>query len=91
VYKRQAWTYNKPLIYSSLYTEQVDNAAIYVDPFNPESIADGILMSSNADKIFEIVENGKKRISFFELEKKNSQKNLEIFILKYSCLKENWQ
>lgn len=87
----EAWFYEKPLIYSSLYTDQVQTAAIFVNPYDSESIAEGILSSENVNLRKDIIEYGKNRLAFFEIEKKMSSLELEKYILKYECLRETWK
>jgi glycosyltransferase involved in cell wall biosynthesis len=86
----EAWYFDKPIIYSDLFFEQVQNAAILVNPFSPQSIAEGIL-SSMDEKIREnVIREGTSRLEFIETEIQNSIKKIENYILKYRELRDNW-
>lgn len=86
----EAWYFDKPIIYSDLFFEQVQNAAILVNPFSPQSIAEGILGSMN-EKIREnVIREGASRLEVIETEIKNAIKKIENYILKYRELRDNW-
>ncbi len=87
----EAWYYNKPLIYSSLYPQQVENAAILVNPYDAKDIANGILLSRNDTIQKELIDKGNKRIIYFEHLRNNAEKKIEDYLKNFKIIKENWE
>ena len=87
----EAWHYNKPLIYSSLYPQQVENAAILVNPYDAKDIANGILKSRNDLVKKDLIEEGEKRIVYFEQLRNNAEKKIKDYLINFKIIKENWE
>ena len=87
----EAWFFNKPIIYTSLYPEQVQNAAILVNPNDPTNIAEGILKSKDDSIINQLINEGQERIIYFSNKINHSEKKIEEYLINYKYLKQNWE
>jgi len=59
----EAWALGKPLVYSSLFEEQVGDAAICVDPDDAESLARGMQACADEAVRARVVEAGRRRLA----------------------------
>ena len=62
----EAWHYNKPLISSNLFSDQLGDAAILIDPLDYKQISDAILKIDNKNIVDELILNGKKKLEDIE-------------------------
>lgn len=58
----EAWQAGRPLIYSQHLSEQCRDAALLIDPDDPQSLADAMLQIKQTDISDGLVRNGKKRL-----------------------------
>jgi glycosyltransferase involved in cell wall biosynthesis len=87
----EAWVFGKPLIYSSLFSEHVGNAAILVDPDDSASLAAALKSCLDIDRCSQLIANGKRRLQEVQCERLESErrllKQLEQFEKRLRC----WQ
>ena len=62
----ESWYYNKPLISSNQFFDQLGDAAILVDPLNYKKISDAILQIDNKDVVNKLISNGQKKLNEIE-------------------------
>ena len=89
----EAWSFGKPLIYSSHLNENVGDAALLVDPDSAEELAEALTSVLDPDVVKKLVDKGNRRLNEIELMRKNSEAKLldklEIFSNKLDCWKKN--
>ena len=61
----EAWSLNKPLIYSAHLSEQAGEAALLIDPDRADELAEAMIKCNDFDVRKQLVEAGKRRLQFF--------------------------
>ncbi len=87
----EAWSFNKPLIYSSFFAEQAQDSALLFNPDNARELADVMSRSLELDISRSLVENGKKRLKGLGLSRKESEKNMIIRLNQYKKRLKCWK
>ena len=87
----EAWATGVPLIYSSHLKEQGGNAALFVDPDNPASLASAMKKIINSKTKNSLIKNGFKRLAYLDMKRKNAEddfkRKLNIFSNRLKCWK----
>jgi glycosyltransferase involved in cell wall biosynthesis len=86
----EAWTLQKPLIYSINLIEQAKDAAIYVDPDNAGALAEALLKCTDKEIVDDLVKKGLERLQQIEIERKNAEDKVSSFLQKMSVRMECW-
>ena len=61
----EAWSINKPLIYSAHLSEQADDAALLINPDNADELAEAMMKCYNLTIRMQLIDAGKRRLQFF--------------------------
>ena len=88
----EAFKLGVPVVYSDLYgiKEVYGDAVLYVNPLNPDSIADGIkTVFQNTEQKKELIEKGKNK--FEEINAKTEFDQFFEIIKRYRKIKEVWE
>ena len=87
----EAWSFNKPLVYSSLFAEQAQGSALLFNPDDERELADAMSRSLEQDVSRPLVENGKKRLEELELSRKESEENMKVRLNQYKKRLKCWK
>lgn len=87
----EAWTFNKPLIYSRLFADYVRDAAILVDPDNAEELAVAMKACMDVGRSKELIVNGQRRLGEIGLERTASEKHLLTILERFETRLRCWQ
>ena len=85
----EAWSLNKPLIYSAHLSEQAGDAALLIDPDNANELAEAMKKCNDLNICRQLVEAGKSRLQFFANQRAVAEddlkKRLDRFAAQYRC------
>jgi glycosyltransferase involved in cell wall biosynthesis len=88
----EAWTFDKPLIYSKHFVEQVGDAAILIDPDSADELATALVVCSDAAVCAELAGKGRQRLETIHHNRQASEMRLlailERFEKRLRCWKE---
>jgi glycosyltransferase involved in cell wall biosynthesis len=87
----EAWTLDKPLIYSSHLSAHAGKAAIYSDPDNAEELALSMQKCEDAKIVEELIKQGQLRLQKFSSERSQAEAQLKAFIQKFSARRQCWR
>lgn len=86
----EAWSLNKPLIYSVHLAEQAGDAALLVDPDKANELADSMMRCYDSDVRRQLVESGTRRLHFFADQRANAENELQKRIAQFSAQRNCW-
>lgn len=87
----EAWSFNKPLIYSSYFSEQAQDSALLFHPDSAHELAEAMKRSLDPDVSCSLIESGKKRLQELDLSRKKSEKNMMIRLKQYKKRLRCWK
>jgi glycosyltransferase involved in cell wall biosynthesis len=87
----EAWSLDKPLIYSSYFTEQAGDAALYSNPDNAQELADVMLKCNDPLERHALIEAGKRRLTFIANQRAEAEKELVKRLYQFQERRRCWQ
>lgn len=86
----EAWLLGRPLIYSSLFAEQVGEAAILVDPDDAEALAAAMRACLDPDTCSRLTEAGTRRLREIESERASAEAELLARLRRFEARRACW-
>lgn len=86
----EAWTFNKPLIYSRPFANQVHDAAILADPDSIDELASALKKCMNSQECETLIANGQTRLKEIHIERQESEKRLLAQLLQFERRRACW-
>lgn len=86
----EAWTLNKPLIYSVHCAEQAGDAALLVDPDKANELADSMMSCFDFEVCRRLVESGTRRLLFFANQRADAENDLQKRIDQFAAQRSCW-
>ena len=86
----EAWTFNKPLIYSRLFADQVRDAAILIDPDDPHEIASAMKKCTDTLICADLIANGQRRLREIQSDRQESEQHLLARLLQFEKRLRCW-
>lgn len=87
----EAWSFGKPLIYSSHLKEDLGGAALFFNPDSAEELAEAMIKVSDPEITSKLIENGYKKIKEINLMRKKSEEKLLDKLEMYSNRLDCWE
>lgn len=87
----EAWTLDKPLIYTSWFEAQAGEAAIYAHPDDAASLAAALQRCDDEDYCRQLVANGRERLQAIAAERDACEKQLGMRIQSFARRLECWK
>lgn len=87
----EAWTFNKPLIYSSHLSEQVGEAAILFDPDSKEDLAEAMYAVLDPMIQVRLISAGKKKLNTIANERCQAELHLSDSLKRFSLRRQCWE
>ena len=87
----EAWMLGKPLIYSDIFTEQVGDAALLVNPDDANELASAMERIRESDELCAtLVEKGAMRLKEIEVARKNAEMELLACLQQFEKRRQCW-
>ena len=87
----EAWMSGRPLIYSDIFTEQVGDAAICVNPDSAEELATAMQKLIDSDDLCnELVEKGRIRLQEIRHERTSAEMQLQSVLMQFEKRRQSW-
>ena len=86
----EAWLIGKPLIYSSHLGEQAGDAALTVDPDDPDALAQAMLACGNPETCTRLVRAGTLRLQHVEQQRKDAEAALLARLRQFEARRACW-
>lgn len=86
----EAWSLNKPLIYSSHLADQAGNAALLVDPDSADELAKAMIQCDDPAICNQLIEAGKQRLKHFEAQRAIAEDNLIKKLEQFAAQRRCW-
>ena len=86
----EAWSYKKPLIYSSRFNEQAKDAAVLVDPDDASQLASAIVTCMDKDHCNKLIKSGLVRLNQLNREREISESELFMRLQTFSKRLNCW-
>jgi len=87
----EAWMLGKPLIYSDIFTEQVGDAALLVNPDDANELASAMERIGEPDELCAtLVERGARRLKEIEAARKNAEVELLTRLQQFEKRRQCW-
>ena len=87
----EAWYFNKPLLYSDYFIEQVQDSALLFNPDEASELAELMSRSLELSVSQLLVENGKKSLTELGLSRKNSEKLMLTHLKRFKKRLQCWK
>jgi glycosyltransferase involved in cell wall biosynthesis len=87
----EAWTLEKPLIYSEHLIEQAGDAALLINPDNANEIAEAMITCFDPDVRRQLVDSGKRRLHFFASQRTEAENNLLKKLDEFAAKRRCWR
>ena len=87
----EAWQARKPLIYSHHLSHQCMDAAILIDPDDPESLARAIITLDDNNVRKNLIDKGSKRLDEIKIERDKAVNKFELYIKKFERRYSTWR
>ena len=86
----EAWLIGKPLIYSSQFRGQAEDAALYVDPDDADALAQAMHACLDEEACGALVSAGTARLRQIERRRKNAETELRARLRKFEARRTCW-
>lgn len=86
----EAWLVGRPLIYSSQFKEQAGDAALCVNPDDPEALAQAMLACSDAGTRARLIEAGSTRLRHVEQQRRDAESALLERLRQFAARRGTW-
>jgi glycosyltransferase involved in cell wall biosynthesis len=86
----EAWTFDKPLVYSRLFADQVRDAAILIDPDSTDELASAMKECTDTLICANLIENGRQRLKEIERDREESEHHLLARLLQFEKRLRCW-
>lgn len=87
----EAWSLNKPLIYSVHLAEQAGDAALFIDPDNANDLAEAMKKCYDPTICRQLSEAGKHRLQFFGNQREKAENKLQKKINAFAAQRRCWR
>jgi glycosyltransferase involved in cell wall biosynthesis len=87
----EAWVVGKPVIYSEHLSEQVEDAALLIDPDDANGLANAMLAFGDPLEINRLVAAGKQRLSTINEQRNHAEKELLKKLESFSARRQCWR
>ena len=87
----EAWSLGKPLIYSAHLEEQAGNAALLINPDNPNEIAEAMVRCNDSAIRWQLIEAGKHRLNYFANQRAIAEKDLLGRLEQFAAQRRCWR
>lgn len=86
----EAWTFEKPLVYSRLFADQVRDAAILIDPDDASELASAMKKCTETLTRSDLIANGKKRLKDIQDDRQEAEQQLLARLLQFEKRLRCW-
>ena len=86
----EAWTFDKPLVYSRLFADQVRDAAILIDPDDAHELASAMKECADTRICAELIANGQRRLEEIQSNRQESEKHLLARLVQFEKRLRCW-
>lgn len=86
----EAWSLDRPLIYSNHLSGQVGDAALLVDPDDAHSIAEAMCQCFDERVVEQLVQNGRRRLTEIDSQRNAAETSLTTMIERFSQRHRCW-
>ena len=86
----EAWTFNKPLIYSRLFADQVLDAAILINPDDAHELVSAMKDCTDTRIRTELIANGQRRLEEIQSNRQESEKHLLARLVQFEKRLRCW-
>lgn len=86
----EAWTFDKPLVYSRLFADQVRDAAILIDPDDADDLASAMKKCTDAGICADLIAKGHRRLREIQSDRQKSEQHLLARLLQFEKRLQCW-